>query len=269
MAGAAGASCQTSLTAGLGARQTARAATRKSLFKHFWPCGALPLTPRGGGGGGGGAGHKPQAGTTLAAMRKKTQEDTVGSAQGGIPPGQAGSWEGAGSHRGTVRGRGLPRRSAGVCPPRTTAAALATDGDTGVAATGDRGPAPQGSPAQPTASGTQGASGLAPAPLPGATGWPACWAVLCHGASSARAGPEAFTQRRAAWKEPLRGAGAGSCLPLGAPCSQLRRVPRTKRWPWAQGAPGTQGCREAVGAGMAAPCQAPSTGTAAPRTWHR
>lgn len=70
MAGAASASCQTSLTAGLGARQTARAATRKSLFKHFWPCRALPLTPRGGGGGG--AGHKPQAGTTLAATRKKT-----------------------------------------------------------------------------------------------------------------------------------------------------------------------------------------------------
>ena len=47
MAGAASASCQTSLTAGLGARQTAHAATRKSLFKHFWPCMALPLAPRG------------------------------------------------------------------------------------------------------------------------------------------------------------------------------------------------------------------------------
>lgn len=41
------------------------------------------------------------------------------------------SREGAGSHRGTVGGRGLPRCSTEICPPCATTAALLTHGDTG------------------------------------------------------------------------------------------------------------------------------------------
>lgn len=104
-------------------------------------------------------------------------------------------------------------------------------------------------------------------------------AVPCHtmGQSSARAGqgcPRGICQstlRRAAWKKLLCRAGTGSCPSLCAPCSHPCWVPHTKRWLWAQQAPGTRGCREAVGAGasMPAPQWVRGIGTADPRTWHR
>lgn len=99
MAGAASASCQTSLTAGLGARQTAHAATRKSLFKHFWPCMALPLTPRG---------EKrwrrckPRA--QLAQPGAATRKEAAGNAAWAVQSGSPWRVGGSTSHGGTAQG---------------------------------------------------------------------------------------------------------------------------------------------------------------------
>lgn len=115
--------------------------------------------------------------------------------------------------------------------------------DTRVPAMGDQGLAQKGTAAQLTASGSQRASWLTPAPLSGATGWPPvlrhavpCRAMPCRRAALCQ-GWLRLSQRDSPVhpaQSSLEGAGVGSCLPLGAPCSHPHWVPSTKHCLWAQ-----------------------------------
>lgn len=190
-------------------------------------------------GGGGGRGRcSPQAPSWhhLGSHEEGDARGYSGVCPGREPPGWAVSWEGAGSHEGTVRGRGLHAAAPG--------SALRLRGH------GDR------RCQQWATKGWLGRAALlswqleaAEGPLPEARP-PASHTAPCHTVPQgrdlptlARVVPERFAS---------------------PPCAE-------QHWLWAQRAPGTRGCRDTTvaGADLPAPRQARGTGTAGPQTWHQ